>query len=157
MSTVVSANSETVEVRKRLLEKHTLEAVLSMPDSLFHPASSVNTCIIIMKAHTSHPSNKETFFGYFKDDGFVKAKNKGRIDQKDLWSGIRKKWLDAYVNRKSAPGLSVMKSVNAEDEWCAEAYMKTDYSNLTKDDFVETIKDYVIYRFLHEQNLDESN
>ena len=150
MSTVVSAKKKTLEIRKRLLEKHTLEAVLSMPDSLFHPASSVITCIIILKAHTPHPENKETFFGYFKDDGFVNVKNKGRIDQKNLWSGIKKKWLDAYINRKSVPGLSIMKCVKAQDEWCAEAYMETDYSKLTDDDFVKTIKAYVAYEFLQE-------
>ena len=66
MSTVVSAANKTVEVRKRLLEKHTLEAVLSMPDSLFHPASSVNACIIILKAGTPHPDNKETFLGILR-------------------------------------------------------------------------------------------
>ena len=157
MSTVVSAANKTVEVRKRLLEKHTLEAVLSMPDSLFHPASSVNACIIILKAGTPHPDNKETFFGYFKDDGFVKAKNKGRIDQKNLWGDIKKKWLDAYINRKSVPGLSVMKCVKAEDEWCAEAYMETDYSKLIEDDFSKTIKDYVVYEFLQEKILDETD
>ena len=147
MSTVVSSKKATVDIRKRLLEKHTLRAVLSMPDSLFHPIGVV-ACIIIFKAGTPHPNNKETFFGYFKDDGFVKVKNKGRIDQKGIWDSIKKKWLDAYVNKKSIPGLSVLKKVKADDEWCAEAYMQTDYSKLTDDDFVKTIRNYVAYEFL---------
>ena len=75
----------------------------------------------------SHPRNYDSFFGYFKEDGFQKIKNKGRIDAKLKWSGIRTKWLDAYVNKKNIPGLSVLKRVVAEDEWCAEAYMKTDF------------------------------
>ena len=157
MSTVVSAAKKTLEVRKRLLEKHTLEAVLSMPDGLFHPASSVITCIIILKAGTPHPDNKETFFGYFKDDGFVKAKNKGRIDQKNLWSSTKKKWLDAYRNRNNELGLSIKKCVSADDEWCAEAYMETDYSKLTEDDFVNTIKNYVVYEFLQKSVPDETD
>ena len=43
-----------------------------------------------------------------------------------------------------------MKCVKAQDEWCAEAYMETDYSKLTDNDFVKTIKAYVAYEFLQE-------
>ena len=147
MSTVVSSKKEAVKIRKRLLKHHTLRAVLSMPDDLFCPAGVV-TCILVFESGIPHAKNKETFFGYFKDDGFVKAKNKGRIDQNDAWNGIRETWMDAYINRKSIPGLSITKRVTADDEWCAEAYLQTDYSNLAQDHFTETIKNYVAYRFL---------
>ena len=50
-----------------------------------------------------------------------------------------------------------MKCVKAEDEWCAEAYMETDYSKLIEDDFSKTIKDYVVYEFLQEKILDETD
>ena len=148
LSTVVSSKKATIEVRSRLLNEHSLEAVLSMPDDLFHPIGVV-TCILIFKAHAPHPKNKETFFGYFKDDGFVKVKHKGRINSNNAWSNIKQKWLDAYMNRKSIPGLSVMQKVKAKDEWCAEAYMETDYSTLSEKDFERTIKEYVAYKFLN--------
>ena len=147
MSAVVSSNKATVEARKRLFEKHTIEAVLSMPDSLFHPVGVI-TCIIILKAHKPHSDNKETFFGYFKDDGFVKVKNKGRIDQNNVWNNIKQKWLDTYYNQRNIAGLSVMQKVKPKDEWCSEAYMQTDYSKLTDSDFIKTIKNYVAYKFL---------
>ena len=146
MSTVVSAKKRTIEIRRRLLEKHTLEAVFSMPDDLFYPVGVV-TCILIFKSHVPHPENKETFFGYFKDDGFLKVKNKGRIDRKELWNDLKRKWLDVYTNRKSEVGLSVMQRVTAKDEWCAEAYLETDYSKLTDEDFLRSIKNYVAYTF----------
>lgn len=38
-----------------------------------------------------------------------------------------------------------MKKITAEDEWLAEAYMKTDYSKLDDKDFQKTIKDYYAY------------
>ena len=148
MSVAVSGGKATREIRRQLLEQHSLEAVLSMPNDLFHPIGAV-TCVIVFKAHTSHPDHKETFFGYFKDDGFVKAKHKGRIDQNGAWNGIKKIWLDAYMNRKSILGLSVMQKVQADDEWCAEAYMETDYSTLSITDFEKTIRDYVAYRFVN--------
>jgi hypothetical protein len=35
--------------------------------------------------------------------------------------------------------------VGAEDERLCEAYMKTDYSKLTEEDFQKTINDYLAY------------
>lgn len=150
MSTVVSSKNKVIAVRKRLLEKHTLKAVFSMPNDLFHPIGVV-TCILVFKAHAPHYKNNETFFGYFKDDGFEKRKNKGRIDANNKWSGIQREWRNAYINKKSIAGLSVMQKITAKDEWCAEAYMETDYSTLTEDDFIKTIKEYVAFQFLQNE------
>ena len=99
MSTIVSDDKKILEARKRLLEKHTLEAVLSMRSDLFHPIG-VNTCIIVFKAHAPHPNNKKTFFGYFKDDGFIKQKNSGRVDKESKWHSIKTKWLDTFSIKK---------------------------------------------------------
>jgi len=43
-----------------------------------------------------------------------------------------------------------MQRVAAEDEWCAEAYMETDYSTLTQDDFEKELKKYVAFKILDE-------
>ena len=42
-----------------------------------------------------------------------------------------------------------MKSVTANDEWCAEAYMETDYNSLNEIDFIKTIKDFVFTNELY--------
>lgn len=146
MERVLSAKKQTIELKRRILEQHTLEAVMSMPDDLFYNTDNgVVTAILVFRAHIPHPNNKETYFGYWKDDGFEKRKHKGRIDAYDRWESIRKDWLDSYVNRKNVPGLSITKKVIAEDEWCAEAYLETDYSGLSPDDFERSIKEYVIF------------
>lgn len=150
MSTVVSDDKKVLEVKKRLLEKHTLKAVFSMPNSLFHPVG-VNTCIIVFKAHNAHSSNKKTFFGYFKDDGFIKQRNKGRIDKELKWDDIKIKWLKAFINKEAIAGLSVTQIVNEKMEWCAEAYMKTDYSRLTEEDFIKSISEYVAFKVKYDQ------
>lgn len=31
-------------------------------------------------------------------------------------------------------------------EWCAEAYMETDYSSITEKDFERTVRKYAIYK-----------
>jgi len=147
MQSGLAQSGKVLDFKKQLLAKHTLEAVFSMSSELFiNSKVSVVSCIMIFTAHKAHPTTKKTFFGYFKDDGFVKRKNLGRIDVFNAWSDIKKKWISAYINRETIAGLSINKIITAEDEWCAEAYMETDYSTLTIDDFIETIKDFIAYK-----------
>lgn len=146
MQCALAQKGKIYELKKRLLEKHTLEAVLSMPDQLFFDSEiGMVTCVMIFTAHKPHRTNKETYLGYYKDDGFVKRKIKGRIDAFGKWESIKTEWVSSYINRKAKAGFSVNKIVNANDEWCAEAYMETDYSKLKKDDFVKTLKEFVLF------------
>ena len=146
ISCVTQNNKILLELKKKLLKKHTLEAVFSMPDQLFiNSDKAVITVIIIFKAHQPHPENKETFLGYWKDDGFIKTKTLGRTDDNNKWKSIRDEWLSDYQNRKTTT-YCFSKLLTAEDEWCIEAYMETDYSNITKEDFVKEIKNYVLFK-----------
>ena len=38
-----------------------------------------------------------------------------------------------------------MKHVTAADEWCAEAYLQTDYTTLTIEDYMETVKNFFLF------------
>lgn len=135
-------------VREELLREHTLEAVMSMPSDLFYPVGAV-CCIMVFTAHKPHAdSNKKTWFGYWKEDGFVKTKHRGRIDQNGKWVAIRDRWVESFRNREVHPGESVLKAVTAKDEWCAEAYMETDYSKLTQADFEAVVRNYAIFKLL---------
>ena len=130
--------------RERLFKKNTLKAVFSMPDDVFYPTGT-NPCIMVWEAHTPHDSEQETFFGYCKNDGFLKRKKLGRIDYYGKWQGILEQWLKLYRNRDVVDGLSARKAVKHNDEWLCEAYMKTDYIKLTQDDFQKTVNDYLSY------------
>ena len=132
------------EVRERLLKKHTLKAVFSMPDDIFYPTGT-NACVMVWQAHTQHDSKQETFFGYCKNDGYIKRKKLGRIDYHGRWADILAEWLKLYSNRDVVDGLSARACVKHNDEWLCEAYMKTDYSLLTQDDFQKTVNDYLAY------------
>lgn len=146
MSCVTSANAKAVAARERLLTGHTLTAVLSMPADLFHPVGVI-TCIMVFDAHKPQPKGFKTFFGYFKDDGFLKTKHMGRIDRGN-WNAIRSHWLELFLNKEKETGLSVLRTVTAEDEWCAEAHMETDYSTVNQSVFDEVVKNYAIFRLL---------
>lgn len=132
------------DVRERLMKKHTLKAVFSMPDDIFYPAGT-NVCVMVWEAHAPHDSAQETFFGYCKEDGFVKKKKLGRIDALGRWESIEKEWLRLYRNREIVDGVTARYCVTHEDEWLCEAYMQTDYTRLSQEDFQATINDYLAY------------
>lgn len=132
------------DVRERLMKKNTLKAVFSMPDDIFYPTGT-NVCVMVWEAHVPHDSKQETFFGYCKDDGFVKKKKLGRVDALGKWKEIEAEWLKLYRNRDIVDGLSARSCVDYKDEWLCEAYMQTDYTRLTQDDFQSTLTDYLAY------------
>lgn len=74
-----------------------------------------------------------------------KEKKLGRIDVNNTWEDIKEKWLNLYFNKEIIIGLSCMKEVTHKDEWLCEAYLETDYSQLTQENFEQTIKDYLAY------------
>jgi type I restriction enzyme M protein len=146
MSCVTSANARTVAVRERLLKQHTLTGVFSMPDDLFYPVGVV-TCVMVFEAHKPQPQGFKSFFGYFKNDGYQKTKTMGRVD-KGQWAAIKKRWLSLYINREKEVGLSVLQTVTAEDEWCPEAYLETDYSKMQREDFERVVRNYAVFKML---------
>lgn len=147
MSVGIKNEKDLIAAKARVLSKHRLLAVLSMPDELFNPSATVVTSVMVFKAGEKH-EGKKTWFGYFKDDGFEKRKHKGRVDARGKWADIRTKWVKAFHNLDEISGLSVKAEVGAEDEWCAEAYMETDYSTLSDADFQKKMNDYIAFKFL---------
>lgn len=139
------------ELKRRLLEKHTLEAVMSMPVELFHNSkTTVVTCVMVFTAKRPHPQGKKTWFGYWRDDGFIKTKHRGRIDAYGMWPLIKEKWISSYRNREIIDGVSIMQTVGSEDEWCAEAYLPTDYNSVNLTKLSEAARRYVVGRVMNE-------
>lgn len=149
----IGSSKEIEKVKTELLEKNTLDAVFTMPGEMFYPGASASACCMVFKLGKRHDnkSNPDTYFGYYKEDGFKKKKNLGRIEQEDkktgksIWEETEKEWIDLYRNRKAKDGLSAVHKVTGSDEWLCEAYMKTDYSKLTDADFQQTLNNYLAY------------
>lgn len=159
----IGTSGEIARLKKEILQENTLDAVFTLPNDIFHPGASASACCMVFKIGTKHfdISNPDTFFGYYKDDGFKKKKNLGRVEQIDIstgkskWAVIEKRWIETYRNRISIDGFSAVHKINGESEWLCEAYMKTDYSKLTEDDFQKTINNYLSY-LVKEGNIYES-
>lgn len=158
----IGTSKEIAKIKDDILKENTLDAVFTLPNEVFYPGASASACCMVFKIGKKHNdmSNPDTFFGYYKDDGFKKKKNLGRIEQTDqngnsCWVEIEKQWIELYRTRKAVDGLSATKNVNGDDEWLCEAYMKTDYSTLTEEDFQKTINEYLAY-LVKEGNVYES-
>lgn len=154
VSAAIGTKNVIQEEKIAMLEHNTLEAVFTLPNEIFYPGASVSACCMVFILGESHVKAdgtvKETFFGYYKEDGFKKKKALGRVEQFDengdsKWKAIEEEWLRLFRNHKSVDGLSATAEVSGEDEWLCEAYMKTDYSKLTEDDFQQTLNNYLAY------------
>ena len=137
-----------------MLKNNTLEAVFTLPNEIFYPGASASACCMVFTLGEPHikadGTMKETFFGYYKEDGFKKKKNLGRVEQFDndgnsKWKAIEEEWLKLFRNHKSVDGLSATAEVSGTDEWLCEAYMKTDYTKLCEEDFQQTLNNYLAY------------
>lgn len=152
MSCVLAQKGIRLSLKEKILQYHTLEAVFSMPDELFHNSNvAVVTAVLVIKAKEKHPVNYKTYFGYWKNDGFIKIKNLGRVDFYNRWESTKNYWLENFRNKDTIIGHTIKKSVIAKDEWCAEAYIDTDYNLLTNELFIKNIKQYLTYVFNRSQ------
>lgn len=149
----IGTSGEIAKIKREILEENTLDAVFTLPNEIFYPGASASACCMVFKIGKKHSdvSNPDTFFGYYKDDGFRKKKNLGRVEQLNTesgvsrWSEIEQEWIELYRNRRAIPGYSATKKVTGDDEWLCEAYMETDYTKLSESDFQNTINDYLAY------------
>lgn len=154
VSAAIGSNSIIKHEKKKMLENNTLEAVFTLPDEVFYPGASASVCCMVFTLGKSHKNPdgtiNETFFGYYKDDGFKKKKAIGRIEQFDengnsIWKAIEEEWLYLYRNKKVIEGLSSTSIVDENSEWLCEAYMKTNYDKLCVENFTNTINNYMAY------------
>lgn len=148
MSCAVRGDKKIEFLREKILDSHTLEGVLSMPDELFYNSNAgVVSCLMIFTSNIPHNFQKEVFFGYYKDDGFVKRKNLGRIDYFNKWGIIKNKWVNNFLNKKEEKGISVKECISKNSEWSVEKYLITDYESYNKDLFKNELHDYSAYLF----------
>lgn len=153
MQCAISDNNEIRRFKELMLQNHHLDAVFSLPNEIFYPGASAVACCMIFDLGVRHENApiKETFFGYCKDDGFYKKKKIGRIEKIDengesLWEQIKNKWITLYRTRLAEAGYSALRTVGFTDEWCAEAYMETNYATLKKENFIRKMRDFATHK-----------
>ena len=151
-----ASNKNEAKLRNTILKEHTLLACMTMPPQVFKNSDvTTNTCIVVFKAHIPHKdSTKNVFVARWIDDGFVTIPHSGRFDKENKWLAIKQEWIRQIKGQSSRNDSVYMNvEINENDEWLAEAYVPTDYSKLTKDNFVSLLKRYALYKYMQENDL----
>lgn len=160
VSAAIGTKSLIAEAKEYMLKDNRLEAVFTLPSEIFYPGAAVNACCMLFTLGVPHVNadgtTYETFFGFYKEDGFKKKKSLGRVEQFDSngnskWRSIEENWLKLFRNKRIVDGLSATAEVNSSDEWLCEAYMKTDYSQLTQKHFQRVVNNYISYLVKNEE------
>ena len=148
------AGNSGSKLREKLLEHHTLLACMTMPSNLFFDSHvGTATCIMVFKAHIKHDANKSVFLARWQDDGFIVIPHNGRKNG-GTWDKIREEWINqidgtAAINEY----VWLKKKIKITDEALAEAYIKTDYCNLSDENFETTLKKLSLYKYMEEKGL----
>ena len=146
-----------------LLKNNTLLASFSLADGTFGVAASTVVTTLLIKTGIPHFQmnkdgsykldinrnkipNEKTFLMYCKDDGYKILKNTRVEKRKGLGNEKISNWLKAYKDKETDPLKSVYRNILETDEWLIEAYMKTDYSTLTQEDFEQTVRSFLAYK-----------
>ena len=142
------------DLRNKILAKHTLKYVINMPNELFQPNASTHTAISVFKTNKPH-NEKGVLFYNLEKDGFVLSKQKGRTDILNKWNRIKNNLLKELKNpNEFVDDLHFVKTqIKENDEWIIQAHSKTDYSQLREEDFLNSIREYVIFKTKKDLNL----
>lgn len=157
VSTGTDTDAWAVEVKQRLLKSNTLWAVMSLPSDLFNGKAGTIVQILVFKVGVPQSEDHKTWFADWSDDGFVVKKHIGRDDFNGLWADRKIKWIESYKEREEKSGYSVLRHVEATDEWVTEAYLETDYSTLTLADYEKKIRDYSIFHLSNNLHLSSNS
>lgn len=154
VAAAIGTGKRLTQMKHKMLENNTLDAVFTLPNEIFYPGASACACCMVFTVGKPHikadGTVDETFFGYYKDDGFKKKKNLGRIEQFESdgtskWRTIENDWLKLFHNKTVVDGLTAKAEINGDAEWLCEAYMKTDFTKLCEDDFQDSLNKYLAF------------
>lgn len=136
--------TEAKKVKNKLLSKHSLEAIVKLPD-IFRGIAGVGlTSLFIFKIGTPQNYNKKAYGYHIKDDGFItgsKYKNQGRVDDKHIWEEVQEKCVNAVSHRDLTAETAKEIDLRNQLEYIEEIKFE-----ITEDDFKKTI----VQRYLFE-------
>ncbi len=144
-STMVGKTKEDKQTKHRILEKHTLEGVITLNKETFYGVGT-NTCIAVFTAHKPHSPKKYCKFVNYDDDGFITKKHIGLVETeraKERKAHLISCWLhDAPAQTK----FMVKTTIEPSDEWLHSFYYFNDEIP-KEEDFEKTMADYLTFEF----------
>ncbi|MEN9481553.1 MAG: hypothetical protein RLZZ298_2948 [Pseudomonadota bacterium] len=116
--------------RKSLLEKHTLKAVIQLPDETFQPFASATTSILLIEKGVPHNGEGLTSFVRIHYDGLTLKKGV-RIPRKDGKNQLGQA-VSAVLNKSSIPGFAGTAAITGGMEWSPGAYIPSGIAEETE-------------------------
>ncbi len=131
------------DVKKRILNKHSLIASIQMPSQLFYPKGT-ETIVLVFK--TGVPNSSETWLAKY-DDGFELIKHqKARTptaQSKENYEYL----IDSY-RKRTETDFSFLKLMTENDQWVYTIHEDVNYF-ISESDLQETVNEYVSYLYLN--------
>lgn len=151
-------NTSALIVRERIFSKHTLEAVMSMPESLFGRDAGADTCIMVFRAKQKHTPDKKVWLANWVDDGYVVKRNKGRVDENNRFEKeILPYWVGMFKNKDVIDKISMKKALTVNDEWLYASHVDLSYQDLNDSLFAKRVKDLALFVLSNEEKFKDFN
>lgn len=146
-STMTGKSKVEKEIKRAILENHTLESVITLNNNTFHgQRAGVQPVIAIFTAKNPHPEQKQVKFINAKDDGWIVKKHLGLVDDGSALSK-RKILIDTILYDLPAENSFMVKSsIKAEDEWL-HSYFYFNDTIPTMEDFEKNVRNYFSFKF----------
>lgn len=117
-----------LEIRREILERHTLEGVITLNTQTFFGVG-VNPCICVFTAGVPHSKDKLVKFIDFSDDGYVVEPKRGLVKTESAdakKAHLLQVWNDEIVDNS----ICIKCRINSSDDWLYNA-KKNEELNLT--------------------------
>lgn len=143
--TSLIVKKEFKEWRSKILSKHTLTAVVQLPDEVFQPYASATTSILMFEKGVPHSGKIATSFVHMKYDGLTlkKGNRVARRDGKNQIPDATK----AVLNKLNIPGFSSAHKISGDMEWAPGAYISSGIPDMNevKSSIDELMRRYVSF------------
>lgn len=145
-STVVGKTKDDAERKRRILQQHTLETVITVNGNAFMESGySPRTVIAVFSAGRPHPEGKQVGFVNFETDGWVVSRHTGLMDDGTV-TDRRARLLNVLNGEEEAGTDFLVRSVvTPVDEW-HHAYFYFNDTPPSEADFLNTVADYVSWQ-----------
>ena len=139
-STMFGNSKAESEIKREILERHTLEGVITLNPQTFFGVG-VNPCICVFTAGIPHSKDKLVKFIDFSDDGYVVEAKRGLVKTE---SADTKKahMLQVWNGEIVDNDICVCCTINSNDEWLYSSHTKIDV-DFTKIDYKNIIKNLI--------------
>lgn len=144
-STMIGKTNNDKNYKREILEKHSLETVITLNKDTFYGVG-VNPCIAIFTAGFPQDNKKRVNFVNFSDDGYIVRKHVGLVgdgtekSKKEYLLNVLNDYEDADTN------FLVKSPITWKDEWL-HSFFYYNEEIPTDEDFEKTIADYLSFEF----------